>query len=469
MPAASRPPRRTPRPGACSRGTCRSWRRPATAAPPRRFERGAALGAHAGERLLDERRVAADEQRAGYELASRLGEGREILPLALAAGDQHGRARQTAKSGDGGADVGALRIVVPLDAAAQAYALEAVRQPLEAAQADRQAAGGHPEAAGERAGSQRVGDVVAAVDLQLVDAQHRHAPAYQRPAAHPVVVIVEAEGEHALARKRHGDGARVMPVQHLHRRPGEDPRFRRAVLVDAGVAIEMILRKVQHRRRVRLERPGSLELVARQLEHPGGGRRGPPQRRLQHRRRDVAGHFGVDSRALQEMPGERSHGGLAVGAGNGKDLRFVLPGKQFDIADHRDALGDRCLDYRVFERQARTDAHQVDAVEQRRSELPGVQFAGEILFPGRCGSRVRRTHPAALALDPARNRQAGVAQAEHQHAPALQRHGRGPGQQREGRLAHHLSLSVDRPNSTSIMVMIQKRTTTWLSFQPSSS
>ena len=40
---------------------------------------------------------------------------------------------------------------------------------------------------------------------------------------------------------------------------------------------------------------------------------------------------------------------------------------------------------------------------------------------------------------------------------------------RESWLAHHLSLSVESPNSTSIMVMIQKRTTTWLSFQPSSS
>ena len=35
--------------------------------------------------------------------------------------------------------------------------------------------------------------------------------------------------------------------------------------------------------------------------------------------------------------------------------------------------------------------------------------------------------------------------------------------------AFHLSFSVDRPNSTSMMVMIQKRTTTCVSFQPCSS
>ena len=33
-------------------------------------------------------------------------------------------------------------------------------------------------------------------------------------------------------------------------------------------------------------------------------------------------------------------------------------------------------------------------------------------------------------------------------------------------LAHQRSFSVDRPTRTSIMVMIQNRTTTWFSFQP---
>ena len=33
-------------------------------------------------------------------------------------------------------------------------------------------------------------------------------------------------------------------------------------------------------------------------------------------------------------------------------------------------------------------------------------------------------------------------------------------------LAHQRSFSVDRPKRTSIIVMIQNRTTTWFSFQP---
>jgi len=35
--------------------------------------------------------------------------------------------------------------------------------------------------------------------------------------------------------------------------------------------------------------------------------------------------------------------------------------------------------------------------------------------------------------------------------------------------SRYRSLRVDNPNSTSIIVMIQKRTTTWFSFQPLSS
>jgi hypothetical protein len=33
-------------------------------------------------------------------------------------------------------------------------------------------------------------------------------------------------------------------------------------------------------------------------------------------------------------------------------------------------------------------------------------------------------------------------------------------------VARHRSFNVESPNNTSIMVMIQKRTTTWFSFQP---
>ena len=48
-----------------------------------------------------------------------------------------------------------------------------------------------------------------------------------------------------------------------------------------------------------------------------------------------------------------------------------------------------------------------------------------------------------------------VAETQHQHSLSLNIH-----------LCRYLNFSVDSPNSTSIMVIIQNLTTNWFSFQP---
>ena len=98
-----------------------------------------------------------------------------------------------------------------------------------------------------------------------------------------------------------------------------------------------------------------------------------------------------------------------------------------------------------------------------------MELALEISQARRRGSRVGRAHSPPFALHPARSREPTVSEPEHEDVLPFQGKGSGRLENREGRVAHHLSLRVDSPNSTSIMVMIQKRTTTWLSFQPSSS
>src|SRR5204862_7820731 len=112
---------------------------------------------------------------------------------------------------------------------------------------------------------------------------------------------------------------------------------------------------------------------------------------------------------------------------------------------------------------------EVDAIKQVRLEGAEPKIALVVARARRCRARVGDAHPGAAALAPARDREAGVAETEDEQPLAGERDARGPGQELECGLAHHLSLSVERPKSTSIMVMIQKRTTTWLSFQPSSS
>ena len=123
-----------------------------------------------------------------------------------------------------------------------------------------------------------------------------------------------------------------------------------------------------------------------------------------------------------------------------------------------------------LQRKARADADQVDVLQQRRLELAGVQFAGE--SPSSRGGAARvsatRTLPPSRSTQFATDSPVSPRPSTSTRLP-LQRHRRGLLEQREGRFAHHRSFSVDRPNSTSIMVMIQKRTTTCDSFQPSSS
>src|SRR2546423_919841 len=169
------------------------------------------------------------------------------------------------------------------------------------------------------------------------------------------------------------------------------------------------------------------------------------------------------------MPGEGGDGALAVGAGDGEHRRPVMPGEELDVAEHRNAAGERLDDERIAEREAGADAHQIDRREQRVAEGTEMDVAGELGEPRRLGPGVGDANARAMALGVARYRKTGIAEAEDQQAPPGEGEGLGPRQQADDALAHHRSLSVERPKSTSIMVMIQKRTTTWLSFQPSSS
>ena len=106
-PRARAPRRRTPRRDARSRGTCRGSRRRATAAPcrpaarprrrrppPPRSVAARSIVQTPAQHRRERRRVLADQHRVPDLAAERRGERREILALALAAGDQHQRSAQ---------------------------------------------------------------------------------------------------------------------------------------------------------------------------------------------------------------------------------------------------------------------------------------------------------------------------------------------------------------------------------------
>ena len=133
----------------------------------------------------------------------------------------------------------------------------------------------------QRAGGKRIGDVVPAADRQLIDAQKRGPALGHHPCGHAEILAgsgrIQSERNPCSAGLRHGEGAAIVTVQNLDTRADEDARLRGAVLGKARISIEVILREVEHRGGIRVERPGRLELVTRQLKHPGRRWSGSPQ------------------------------------------------------------------------------------------------------------------------------------------------------------------------------------------------
>ena len=88
---------------------------------------------------------------------------REILPLAIAAGDQHDLAAQAFEGGHGGADVGAFGIVVVDDAVGPlGHRFNPVRQTAKSLEGDEQRRAGQASGFAQGQRGQGVGHVVAA-------------------------------------------------------------------------------------------------------------------------------------------------------------------------------------------------------------------------------------------------------------------------------------------------------------------
>jgi len=140
---------------------------------------------------------------------------------------------------------------------------------------------GNAQRARQRAGGKRIGDVVPAANRQFIDAQKRGPALDEHACVHAEIIAgsrrIQSERNPRSARLRHGEGAAIVTVQNLDTRAREDARFGGAVFGKARISIEVILCEVEHRGGIRVEGPGRLELVARQLKHPGRRWSGSPQ------------------------------------------------------------------------------------------------------------------------------------------------------------------------------------------------
>ncbi len=220
--------------------------------------------------------------------------------------------------------------------------------------------------------------------------------------------------------------------------PAKIRAFAAAYAAMSRIPVEVVGRDVEHGRGARAQRGRGLELEARQLDHPRFGQPSRVQPRRQggeHRRRNVPGDLAIDACGPAHRAGERGDGALAVGAGDRDHprgaLRATLLGEeaceQLDVADDLEPPRERARHDRLRERHAGARRHEVDAVEKRRRERPG-RHLGLRKRGAKRGERRRRrarvgdAHGAAAARNPARHREPGFPEPQHQHLASRQVH-----------------------------------------------
>ena len=263
-----------------------------------------------GERLGQPWGVLADQDGQGDAAARGPGQGREILPLALAPGDQHDGLGEALERLDGRFDVGALRVVVVGHPVQLADELDPMGHRAKGgdALADHRRRHAQPARAGRR--GQRVLDVVGAPQRDLAERAdglrraveaghdpaiaHEHAARQFAPPAEPDEI--DADGGRQGARARvvvveHGGVARALVL--------EDPRLGGRVGGERPMAIEMVRGHVQDRGHPGPEGLDRLRAESSTPPAPASHRRG----RARPRRRAV-------SRCCPR-PARAAHGGRA--------------------------------------------------------------------------------------------------------------------------------------------------------------
>ena len=129
-------------------------------------------------------------------------------------------------------------------------------------------------------------------------------------------------------RRHHVHDHRVVTIDNTYLRHAENPCLRARVGLHRCVPVEMILRDVEHRRRLKAKAGRGFQLKTRQFENPGGRQVIRVERfheRMQTAGADVAGDAGTDARRLQKVPRERGHRCFSVGSRDPDDLRVVTP------------------------------------------------------------------------------------------------------------------------------------------------
>ena len=202
--------------------------------------------------------------------------------------------------------------LVPFESSIQAtplpvaHALGAMRQAAEALQHAGHGRAREAEHAADRERGERVRGVVAARQRERGERQDglgalgEPVLAGLAQQAEVRVRAPQAEADAALSRPRHAHDDLVVEVHDRGRRALEDARLGRGVLGEVAVAIEVVGAHVQHRGRLRLQRPGGLELVRGELQHVHRRRRAREQ--VERGLAEVAADADLEPGGLAQRP-----------------------------------------------------------------------------------------------------------------------------------------------------------------------
>ena len=237
--------------------------------------------------------------------------------------------------------------------------------------------------------------------------------------------------------------------------------------------IQVVLGQVQDARCRGFKIIHAVQLKARQLQHPHLRQVAVLfAQGVQQCGADVASHRHFAACASHQQTGEAGDRGFAVGTGDGQHLWLIAlrlfqmtqcVGKQTEFGTHPQAtrLGghpDWCHLGRgeswALEHGPHRMVFQQIFCEGLCFDLDWQTFCLQGGQAWRLVAVVNHRHLGSLQDAPTHHGQAGVTQAQYQDVMVLQ-HGH---VQRNFR--------VDKPTKHNNMVMIQKRTTTWVSFQP---
>ena len=279
---------------------------------------------------------------------------------------------QTGNRGGGRADVRTFAVVDKHHAVFLADFFDAMRQALEGFDVFEQCFARQTDGLAQSHGSHNVGGVVQALQRDVLRGNQIFIALFQAAclAFQPKIGFVfQRKPFHLAPGAFHCAAERIIRIQNLHAIATENLVLGMRIVEQVVVAVEMVFRNVQHRRRSRAQAFSVFQLEAGKLQHPHVRLfTFALQFRLQNRRTDIARDNGIQPALDAEVADQARYRGFAVAAGNRNHLVAAAVHnirQQFDVAQHTSTVLLEHLNIRLPLADAGAERQNIKAVVQR--------------------------------------------------------------------------------------------------------